>query len=86
VEANQLALYLARRRRGVVAATPKTGDGKVIRNVWLTKRAPGNGMQCPQGGEVWSEPDVAGDERGIIVIVLPLWSNAYLMADKRSRK
>jgi hypothetical protein len=32
-------------------------------------------MQCPQGGEVWLKPDVAGDERGIIVIVLPLWLN-----------
>ena len=77
VEENQLALYLARRRRGVVAATPRTGNGKVIWTEWLTKRAPENRMQCLQGGEVWCKPDVANDERRIIVIVLPLWSKAY---------
>mgnify|MGYP001320434777 CR=1 FL=1 len=34
-------------------------------------------MQCLKGGEVWRKPDVANDERGIIVIVLPLWLNDY---------
>ena len=38
-------------------------------------------MQCPQGGEAWRKPGVASDERGIIVIVLPLWSNGYMSID-----
>jgi hypothetical protein len=39
-------------------------------------------MQCPQGGEAWRKLGVANDERGIIVIVLPLWLNGY----RRPRK
>lgn len=56
--------FLARRRRGVVAATPRNRQWQGDRNVWPTTRAPENRMQCPKGGEVRRKPGVAGDERG----------------------
>ena len=68
--------------RGVVAATPTNRQWQGDRNAWLTKRAPENRMQCPKGGEVWRRLDVAVDERGIIVFVLPLWSFGYLPGKK----
>lgn len=49
----------------------------VMRTAGPRYRASGNRTQRPQGGEVLSPQDVATKTMGIIVVVSPLWFNAF---------